>query len=460
MRGGFFLLSSAHGLNMFGLGNQAALEVKGLEAPSWTELATRIPAEDLNKGPLNVRASIRTFDSRDQDPSVTLYRDSAAWCPYCHKTLMLLEEKALPYKVEKINMACYGDKPRSFLQLQPSGTLPAALFEGEVLRSSDAIILATLESPSTKGADLDVRSDARTRSWLDLERQHFSAWLRWLTGGDGGKGYFIATLDRVEAELASTGGPFFFGDRFTFVDIMYAPFLERMAASLAYFKGFVTRAPSDGIDKGDPDLDAWRKYPALNKWFDAMESRESYRATMSDWYTHAHDLPPQLGGCVSARTAAAEAVRADVNGGCWRDQPPKFEPLWSWIDKPRFEAGARLAANGPAVAKFAARGAAGPGFPPVRAPLADPNASPNDRFLPLVDAALRQVARNLLDDCDSTDYTDLLRVASLEDSDAKRLANCFLYLRDRVGVPRDMSFPAARLLRVECNRLVSQLQPS
>lgn len=38
-------------------------------------------------------------------------------------------------------------------------------------------------------------------------------------------------------------------------------------------------------------------FPSINRWFDAMETRSSYRATKSDYYTHAHDLPPQLGGC-------------------------------------------------------------------------------------------------------------------------------------------------------------------
>lgn len=34
----------------------------------------------------------------------------------CHTTpLMQLEEKRIPYVMEKINMRCYGDKPASFL---------------------------------------------------------------------------------------------------------------------------------------------------------------------------------------------------------------------------------------------------------------------------------------------------------------------------------------------------------
>jgi hypothetical protein len=32
------------------------------------------------------------------------------------------------------------------------------------------------------------------------------------------------------------------------------------------------------------------------RWFEAMEQKPSYLGTKSDFYTHVHDLPPQLGG--------------------------------------------------------------------------------------------------------------------------------------------------------------------
>lgn len=31
-------------------------------------------------------------------------RDHAAWCPYCQKVWLQLEEKRIPYTLEKINM--------------------------------------------------------------------------------------------------------------------------------------------------------------------------------------------------------------------------------------------------------------------------------------------------------------------------------------------------------------------
>jgi glutathione S-transferase len=54
----------------------------------------------------------------------------------------------------------------------------------------------------------------------------------------------------------------YLGTEMSLVDVMFTPFLERMAASLPYYKGFIVR------DK---------KYPNLLRWFEAMDERPSYQ---------------------------------------------------------------------------------------------------------------------------------------------------------------------------------------
>lgn len=89
-------------------------------------------------------------------------------------------------------------------------------------------------------------------------------------------------MEVVEEELGAQGGPYFLGAEYSLVDVIFAPFLERIAASLAYYKGFIVRGAG--------------RFPNLERWFEAMESRSAYIGTKSDYFTHCHDLPPQLGG--------------------------------------------------------------------------------------------------------------------------------------------------------------------
>ena len=48
-------------------------------------------------------------------------------------------------------------------------------------------------------------------------------------------------LQKVEAELNQSPGPYFLGDQFSFADINFASLLERMDASLAFYKGYRMR---------------------------------------------------------------------------------------------------------------------------------------------------------------------------------------------------------------------------
>ena len=136
---------------------------------TWTQLNDRLlavetPSErtDYNlklagKGRANAKATLRLFaEAEGYEPEIVLYRDTAgnvqlfsylsiylsnhlsihisripAWCPYCEKVWLYLEEKQIPYRVVKVPLRCYGEKPRSFFQLNPSGGLPVAVIRGD-----------------------------------------------------------------------------------------------------------------------------------------------------------------------------------------------------------------------------------------------------------------------------------------------------------------------------------------
>jgi len=457
--------------------------------PSWESIsgdlaAAQTPSErefrgNLAKGlgspsPLH---DLRLYDAArfsESDVRVTFYRDSASWCPYCQKVWLMLEEKGIPYRVERINMRCYGDKPRSFARLQPSGAIPVATIDGVTYRQSNDIMYKLEESfteaDGYRSVGWDKAETDDARRLLRLERGLFSAWMNWLTGGDYGgmaQKSFVKALDEVERELARNGGGFFVGGRPTIVDFMYASFLERMAASLLYFKGFRFRHDPATRAGGDTS------YPALNAWFDAMETLPSYRVTKSDYYTHCWDLPPQLGGCVPEKggapfTAAINGERRlDGTGGSW-DLPLQphnggAEPDWDWCGDDaaaRREAVERLSANRAAIVRFAARGAGKAGIPGVMAPLSDPGAKPDELVGPAVDGALRAVCAAMLEGKGTAtgavaEAAAVVRGGGKGHTDA--VVRSLAYLRDRVGVPRDMRLPAARQLRAHLNLVIGEI---
>jgi glutathione S-transferase len=389
---------------------------------------------------------------------------------YCQKVWLTLEEKRIPYRVEKINMRCYGEKPQSFMRLQPNGAIPVAIIDGTVYNQSNDIMYA-LEQTFPDHKKLvpppnDEKLRIKANSLLRLERTLFSAWMSWLTGSDRSKGSFISILKEVENELsAMKGGDFFLGKDVTIVDFMFTPFLERTVASLLFFKGYQIRV-APGVDT---------EFKAINKWFDAMETLESYQLTKSDYYTHCWDLPPQLGGCTYEK--GGERYEKVINGertldgsrGSW-ELPLEahncgVEPDWTWCgdeDAAKREAVERLSFNSANIAAFAARGAGKKGFPPYSAALSDPNATPSEGVKGSVDACLRVISAAMIGNDEDSANATMKEVATtiLQDGGKDQVDDVvasLAYLRDRVGVPRDMRLPAARQLRARLNWAIEKM---
>jgi len=462
----------------------AVAEKSGTAGKTWSEIKDQLASqqtsdeerkfrENLEKG-YGIEGSpmhkVRLFDesNKEEDIAVTFYRDSASWCPYCQKVWMTLEAKQIPYRVEKINMRCYGDKPASFLKMQPGGQIPVAIINGRVYGQSNDILQALEGLPQSKRSlSPPANLQSQAQQLYTLERQLFSGWMGWLTSG-WGKDQFLDTLKYVDSVLQKADGPFFLGKEFTLVDVQFAPFLERTVASLLYFKGFMIRVPSSER--------ANAAYPGINAWFDAMEKLPAYRLTKSDYYTHAWDLPPQLGGCRSEQGSkpyedAINGVRSlDGRQGSWELplQPDNggVEPDWTFIPggecAARREAVERISSNHDAIVKFACRGAGSKGFPGFGAPLADPNAVPNQALQSSVDMCLRTICSALLGDEIDAHDTEMNNIAKVIATDGGKeyaggVVASLSYLRDRVGVPRDMRLPAARQFRAHLNWSIGKI---
>jgi glutathione S-transferase len=361
---------------------------------SWqalTELTDWAP--DVIHGPTNPQATLRLFGQSEADVRVTLYRDNHAWCPYCQKVWLWLEEKRIPYRIKKITMFCYGEKERWYKRIVPSGMLPALELEGRLITESDDILLA-LENAF--GPLAYSMGDPHVIPLRQLERLLFRAWCMWLCyptrsprEDQRGREQFIQVVQQVEAALASTPGPYFL-DPFSTADVIFAPYVERMNASLYYYKGYRLRQDN----------------PQLAAWFDAMETRPTYRGTQSDFHTHVHDLPPQMGGCYGNGTAQAQACQRHVDQGPWLDLPDVAYPE---PETSRQEALQRVLKHRDNIIRVN--------------PLAD------NVFDPALRAALTTLMTG--EPCSPPRGSEMgLR-----------------YLRDRINVPRDMSIYAAKRLR-------------
>merc|ERR1719163_1828750 len=116
-------------------------------ALSWSQLeshaATFTPADPVN-GPTNSQSTLRLFGQPESAVRVTLFRDNHAWCPYCQKCWLFLEEKQIPYRIAKVTMFCYGQKEDWYKRLVPSGMLPALQLDGQIITESD-VVLHSLE---------------------------------------------------------------------------------------------------------------------------------------------------------------------------------------------------------------------------------------------------------------------------------------------------------------------------
>ena len=145
---------------------------------SWKELESLTDFQiDTVNGSTNAQANLRLFGHTEADVRVTLYRDHHAWCPYCQKIWLWLEEKQIPYRIEKVTMFCYGEKESWYKRIVPSGMLPAIALDGKIITESDDILIA-LEK--VFGSLRHGMTDSQVIPIRRLERILFRAWCEWL----------------------------------------------------------------------------------------------------------------------------------------------------------------------------------------------------------------------------------------------------------------------------------------
>ena len=376
---------------------------------TWQQLTelTDFAIDPVN-GTTNSQSTLRLFGQTEADVRVTLFRDNHAWCPYCQKIWLWLEEKQIPYRIQKVTMFCYGKKESWYKRIVPSGMLPTVELDGQIITESDDILIALEKAFGVLYLGMH---DPQVMPLRRLERLLFRAWCSWLCyraifpGQEkGNRQQFIETVAMVEQALANTPGAYFLPE-FSTADVIFTPYVERMNASLYYYKGYSLREEN----------------PRLSAWFDAMETRSTYRGTQSDFHTHVHDLPPQMGGCYANGEPQTLANQERVDRGDWFGLP---DATYAEPETSRVEALQRIIKHRDNILKV------------------------NPGNQQLFDEALRCALTKMMtgESCTPPSGSDV----------------ALRYLRDRISVPRDMSIYAAKRLRTaleETATLVGEAQP-
>lgn len=361
---------------------------------TWADLEALTDFQmDRVNGSTNAQSRLRLFGHDESDVRVTLYRDNHAWCPYCQKVWLWLEEKQIPYRIEKVTMFCYGKKEAWYKKKVPSGMLPALELDRRLITESDDILLALERAFGPLNQSMQASEVIPLRR---LERLLFRAWCMWLCypmrspqTDLRSREQFTSVMADVESALGSTPGPYFL-EEFGTVDVIFTPYVERMNASLYYYKGYSMREAN----------------PRFAAWFDAMESRPTYRGTQSDFHTHVHDLPPQMGGCYENGEPQARLNQQRVDHGPWIGLPDVMYPE---PETSRAEALHRVLKH--------------------RDNMIRVNPGKDQGFDEALRCALTYMMTGKI--CQPPSGSDV----------------ALRYLRDRINVPRDMSIYAAKRLR-------------
>ena len=377
------------------------------------ETLKELCSPEINRieGPNNSYAPLRLFGKPEKDVRVTLYRDHHAWCPYCQKVWLWLEWKQIPYRIKKVTMRCYGEKENWYLRKVSSGILPAIELDNNVITESDEILLSLESVFGTLGRSLLHPEIITLRN---LERQLFRGWCIWLCNPSINerqekrrKEQFQQLAKRMDHLLEKTNtpntpwlDPVNNSSKDTHPgtgDIIFIPYLERMNASLAYYKGLSIR----------------EEYKFIDNWFKSLENFDTYIATQGDFHTHSHDLPPQMGACwINSNTKQKELSHLiDIGEGL---NGLEFSPSNSINLSPETTALERVVKHRTSIMKV--------------------NPIGEDLF----DQPLRAALTNMITNksCQPT----------------KGSASGLRYLRDRISVPRDMPLLAARKLRQALER--------
>jgi glutathione S-transferase len=193
---------------------------------------------------------------------------------------LLLRELGLPFELKYVDRAAGAHKSAEYLKLNPNGLIPVLVDGDLVLYETAAILLHLVDTNPAAGLAPPVGT---------AERAMFYKWLIWLTnsvqammphyfysdrmvapGNAAGalevkaqaEARLNSMFDQIDAQLASHGGPWLLGDRFSALD----PYVFMLCR---WSRGF-TR-PARSLPHIAPFLERMLVRPAVQKVFEVEQ---------------------------------------------------------------------------------------------------------------------------------------------------------------------------------------------
>lgn len=177
-------------------------------------------------------------------------------CPYVQRAVIVLSEKDIPFERTYIDLA----KPPSwFVTISPLGQVPLLQVGAEVLFESASICDYLDEVYGDYCIHpVDPLQRAKHRAWVEFGSAILDAIWGFYTAVDSKTLKLKARdlqlkFETIENQLR--GGPYFAGDKFSMVDVVFGPVFR-------YFDVFDSIADF-GIFHRTPRIQAWRKMLAV-----------------------------------------------------------------------------------------------------------------------------------------------------------------------------------------------------
>ncbi|KAG9655253.1 glutathione S-transferase, partial [Aureobasidium melanogenum] len=210
--------------------------------------------------------ALETVERHSQDHELKLF--GSCFCPFVQRVWISLEMKGLDYQYIEVDPY---KKPQQLLEVNPRGLVPA-LRHGDWGCYESTVLMEYLEDLQKGEALLpsDPKLRAHSRLWSDHVNRHIvPGFYRYLQAQEEKSqienGEELKEQISKLVDAADKSGPFFLGNKMTFVDVQMAPWVIRLRKVLQPYRGW-------------PEPESGTRWAA---WVNAIEQDHAVRATTS-----------------------------------------------------------------------------------------------------------------------------------------------------------------------------------